>query len=317
MTLRLTVQRDAWTAAVRDAAASLGHMVPVVKGNGYGFGARVLMQHAVLLADTVAVGTIYEAHTVPSSHAPMVLTPVGNDVASLTVHPRAILTVGSPHHLATLQRLGFQGRVVIKLRSTMNRYGIDPAELDALRRAVDAAGIELAGWSLHPPLASTGSDHAAEASSWMAQLDPVVPLYVSHLSANSLATLRGQYPRHHIVARSGTELWLGDKSHVRLSTDVIDVRRGVTGTAGYRPNAVPSGATIVMVGAGSSHGIAALADGASPFHFDKQRMPLLEAPHMHTSMLVVHAGLPCPSFSDSIDVQQPMTRVTPDVIDWV
>lgn len=292
-------------------------MIPVIKGNGYGFGAPVLMQHAVLFADTIAVGTIYEAHTVPSSHAPMVLTPVGDDVATLTVHPRAILTVGSLQHLETLQRLEFRGRVVIKLRSTMNRYGIDVDQRDSIRRAVEQTDIELAGWSLHPPLATADDDHATEASSWLTELDPTVPFYVSHLSANSLAELRRRYPKHHIVARSGTELWLGDKSHVHLSTEVLEVRGDVTGTAGYRPNAVPAGATIVIVGAGSSHGIAALVDGASPFHFGKQRMALLEAPHMHTSMLVVHVGSPCPSYGDSIDVQQPMTRVTPDVIDWV
>lgn len=317
MTLRLTVQRDAWSAAVRHTASSLGDMVPVIKGNGYGFGARVLMPHALLFADTIAVGTIYESHTVPSSHAPMVLTPVGDDVTSLTVHPRAILTVGSPHHLATLQRLGYHGRIVIKLRSSMNRYGIDPDECTAIRSAAEASGIDIAGWSLHPPLAEDGRDHAGEASTWLSRLDSTLPFYVSHIGAASLTALRTQYPQHRIVARSGTELWLGNKAHVRLSTDVIDVRRGVTGTAGYRPNAVPSGATIVMVGAGSSHGIAALTDGASPFHFGNQRMPLLEAPHMHTSMLIVNADSPCPNYGDPIDVQQPMTRVFPDVIDWV
>jgi hypothetical protein len=46
-------------------------------------------------------------------------------------------------------------------------------------------------------------------------------------------------------------------------------------------------------------------------------MSLLEAPHMHTSMLIVNAESPCPQYGDSIDVQQPMTRVFPDVIDWV
>jgi alanine racemase len=317
VTLRLTVQRDAWSAAVRSTASSLGDMIPVIKGNGYGFGAHVLMSHAILFADTIAVGTIYESRTVPSSHAPMVLTPVGNDVGSLTVHPRAILTVGSPDHLTTLQRLGYNGRIVIKLRSSMNRYGIDPDECNAIRGTAETSGIEIAGWSLHPPLAENGRDHASEVSTWLSRLDATLPLYVSHVGAASLTALRSQHPQHRIVVRSGTKLWLGDKAHMRLSTEVVDVRRGVTGTAGYRPNAVPSGATIVMVGAGSSHGIGALTDGASPFHFGKQRMPLLEAPHMHTSMLIVNAESPCPQYGDSIDVQQPMTRVFPDVIDWV
>lgn len=317
MTLRLTVQRDAWSAAVRTTAAALGDMVPVVKGNGYGFGARVLMQHAILLADTIAVGTIHESRTVPTSHAPMVLTPVGDDIGSLTVHPRAVLTVGSTSHIATLRRLGFAGRVVIKLRSSMNRYGADTDELAAVRRAADDAGLETVGWSLHPPLPADGHDHAAEATVWLSRLDDDLPLWVSHLTADSLAELRAAHPSHRIVARSGTDLWLGDKSHLRLSAEVLEVRRHSGGTAGYRPRDVAPGASLVMVGAGSSHGVTELADGLSPFHFGNRRMALLEPPHMHTSMLIVDAGSPCPAYGDSVDVQQPMTRVTPDVIDWV
>jgi hypothetical protein len=310
VTLRLTVERDAWTAAVRATAARLGDLVPVVKGNGYGFGAHILMPHAIMLADTVAVGTIHESRTVPSSHAPMVLTPVGDDVKALTVHPRAVLTVGSTNHVATLGRLGFTGRVV-------NRYGADPDELAAVRRAVDEAGLELAGWSLHPPLPTDGRDHAAEASAWLSRLDGTLPLWVSHLDADSLEALRAAHPERRIVARSGTELWLGDKTHLRLSTEVLDARPHGGGVAGYRPREVATGTTVVMVGAGSSHGVTELAGGLSPFHFGNRRMDLLEPPHMHTSMLVVEAGAPCPAYGDSVDVQQPMTRVTPDVIDWV
>lgn len=317
MTLRLTVERDAWTAAVRATAAGLGDMVPVVKGNGYGFGARILMPHAILLADTVAVGTIHESRTVPSSHVPMVLTPVGDDIGALTVHPRAVLTVGSTNHVATLRRLGFSGRVVIKLRSSMNRYGVDPDELDGIRRAVDDAGLELAGWSLHPPLPNDSHDHASEASAWLSRLDGTLPLWVSHLGRDSLAAVRAAHPERRIVARSGTELWLGAKTHLRLSTEVLEVRTPAGGVAGYRPREVAAGSVVVMVGAGSSHGVSELAGGLSPFHFGNRRMDLLEPPHMHTSMLVVEAGAPCPAYGDSVDVQQPMTRVTPDVIDWV
>jgi hypothetical protein len=317
VTLRLTVQRDAWLAALRTAAVRFDDIVPVIKGNGYGFGAPVLMQHAILLADTVAVGTVFESRTVPTSHAPMILTPVGNDMAALTVHPRSILTVGSTQHVATLRRLGFGGRVVIKLRSSMNRYGIGEHDIDTMCRAVRDAGLEHAGWSLHPPLPVNGKDHAPEASSWLSRLNDSLPLYVSHLHADSLDALRTNHPKRRIIARSGTELWLGDKSPVRLSSDVLEVRRDGADIAGYRPHPVPHGASIVMVGAGSSHGVTELAGGLSPFHFANQRMALLEAPHMHTSMLVVDPTAPCPNYGDTVDVQQPMTRVTPDAIDWV
>ena len=56
--------------------------------------------------------------------------------------------------------------------------------------------------------------------------------------------------------------------------------------AGYRLIEVADDGHLVVVGAGSAHGVAALPDGASPFHFARTRMAMLEPPHMHTSMLV-------------------------------
>jgi hypothetical protein len=38
---------------------------------------------------------------------------------------------------------------------------------------------------------------------------------------------------------------------------------------------------------------------------------------MHSSMVVVPRGEVAPRVGDSVDVQQPMTRVTVDTIDWV
>ena len=70
-----------------------------------------------------------------------------------------------------------------------------------------------------------------------------------------------------------------------------------------------------MVGCGSTNGVGALEDGRSPFHFAKQRLPMLEAPHMHTTMLSV-TGDTCPQAGDWVDVQQPLTRVHPDVVVW-
>lgn len=38
---------------------------------------------------------------------------------------------------------------------------------------------------------------------------------------------------------------------------------------------------------------------------------------MHVSMVFVESGVPTPYVGDRVDVQQPMTRVHVDVIDWV
>ena len=110
---------------------------------------------------------------------------------------------------------------------------------------------------------------------------------------------------------------------VALHADVIAVRNTTFGTAGYRATKISTNANtrLVMVGCGSSHGVGALGDvdalgdSSSPFHFARQRLAMLEPPHMHTTMLSVD-GDPCPQAGDWVDVQQPMTRVYPDVIAW-
>ena len=127
MTVRLTVQRAAWEAHVGAVAAAVDGLVPVVKGNGYGFGRATLHPVAAGLATRVCVGTVHELDHVAPGVTPVVLTP------TLAAPPDdgPILTVGSPAHVDALA--GWGGRVVVKLRSSMLRYGVAPD--DAARAA--------------------------------------------------------------------------------------------------------------------------------------------------------------------------------------
>ena len=77
MTLQLNVDSAAWRRHVSETAKSLGDLIPVVKGNGYGFGRATLIEHAQKISSDIAVGTIFETHDVPSSCRSFVLTPVG------------------------------------------------------------------------------------------------------------------------------------------------------------------------------------------------------------------------------------------------
>ena len=60
MTLRLTVDTDDWRAHVDHVVRCYPGLVPVVKGNGYGFGRGPLAAIAAELSDTLAVGTVHE-----------------------------------------------------------------------------------------------------------------------------------------------------------------------------------------------------------------------------------------------------------------
>jgi len=130
MTVRLTVRRAAWERHVAAIAASVDGLLPVVKGNGYGFGRAVLHPVAATLADRVCVGTVSELDHIPLGVTPIVLTPTLRPPADAT----PILTVGNAAHVDVLD--GWGGRVVVKLRSSMRRYGVGPDELpDVLDRA--------------------------------------------------------------------------------------------------------------------------------------------------------------------------------------
>lgn len=316
MTLRLTVESGAWRAHVDNVVSAFDDVLPVVKGNGYGLGRSELLTHAKSIAQDVAIGNVHELTDVPHDMRPFVLTPVGVGVTSV---PRsdAVLSVGSSRDLELLAALGATNPVVIKVESSMHRYGIDVKDARKLRNQAEAAGHNVIAWSIHLPLAGTDDDHADEAIAIARELATDLPIHLSHIGV-AVQRIRAVVS-HRVVVRTGTQLWLGDKSMFGLHADVISVRPASFATAGYRATPIsPSGTSpsrIVMVGCGSTNGVGALEDGRSPFHFAKQRLPMLEAPHMHTTMLSV-AGDTCPQAGDWVDVQQPLTRVHPDVVVW-
>jgi hypothetical protein len=41
-----------------------------------------------------------------------------------------------------------------------------------------------------------------------------------------------------------------------------------------------------------------------------------EHPYMHTSLVIVAAGMPCPQVGDWVDVQSPLITTKADDIEW-
>jgi len=307
MTLTLHVDGAAWRAQARATADAHGDVIAVVKGNGYGFGrARLASEAAALGLSRIAVGTVHElAGLAAFAEPPIVLTPaLGDDVP---LADGAILTVGSVAHVRAAA--GRRLPVVVKLASSMRRYGVDPDGLDTLLAAAADAGLVVDGFALHLPLAGD----PCEVDDWLARVPPGATVAVSHLDAAALHDLRARHPGHRLPIRLGTALWHGGKEALALRADVVDVRPATTPVAGYRHRALPvAGGTLVMVGAGTAHGVRPLPDGRSPFHFARRRLDLVEPPHMHTSMVWVPDGAPCPTEGDEVDVQVPLTYVHPD-----
>ncbi len=286
-------------------ADTVDGLVPVVKGNGYGLGRNELAIAAIRLSPIIAVGTVHELAGLPEEATPVVLTPTL--VAPESTEP--VLTIGSTAHIAALH--GWGGRVIVKLTSSMRRYG-GGIELVA---AAQRAGLRTVGVSIHPPLAGDDDDHRLDIVRHLPDIDPSLDIWVSHLSPSTYESLPAT---HHYKLRLGTYLWHGDREALQLEADVLDTRQVDAGDrAGYRLSPVPADGTLVMIGAGTANGVTTLADGRSPFHFRHQRVGLLEPPHMHTSMVFVPAGEPCPTTGDWVDLQRPLTATTTDELRWI
>ena len=316
MALRLTVQRAAWESHIDAIAASVDGLVPVVKGNGYGFGRQTLHPMIKTLADYVCVGTVHELDHVADRVTPVVLTPSLGPPPMSSSGAAPVMTIGSLEDIAALA--GWRGRVIVKLQSSMRRYGATVDELAAIEFSAHAAGFDVTGFALHLPLAGTDADRLAEVEAWLDRIGIHQPLWLSHLQPQTYGALRARHPDRQFHLRLGTALWHGDKSFLHLHADVHAVHPVTAGDhAGYQLVEVTTDGHVALVSAGSAHGVAALPDGASPFHFARTRLSLLEPPHMHTSMVVVPTGTACPTVGDRVDVQRPLISTLVDEVEWV
>ena len=308
MTVRLSVKQAVWRAHVADVVTRTDGLVPVVKGNGYGFGRLRLAAIAAEFCDTVAVGTVHELGGLPSELDVVVLTPTL--AAPSSAEP--ILTVGSTDHVAALA--GWSGRVIVKLRSAMQRYGGSPALVEA---STDA-GLDVVGVAVHPPLVGTAEERVAQVTEALGPVPPSIPAWVSHVELGEYARLAASDPAREFRLRLGTALWHGDKRALQLDADVLDVKAIAAGDrAGYRLGRVPVDGHLVMIGAGTANGVTPLPDGRSPFHHARTRLALHEPPHMHTSMAFVPGGDPVPAVGDWVDVQRPLHMTTVDEYRWL
>lgn len=265
----------------------------------------------------MCVGTVHELHDVPPELTPVVLTPT----LAAPTSARPVLTVGHVQHVDVLA--GWRGRVMVKLASSMQRYGVPSGELGALVARTRAAGLAIDAYALHLPLAGDDRQRLAEIDAWLPHLEPGIPLWVSHLAPASFQALRAAHPDREWGVRVGTALWHGVPKgpFLQLSADVVHTRPVHSGdVAGYRHASVPVDGTLVAIAAGTAAGVTPLdhADPAqrSPFHFARRRLVLLEPPHMHTSLVVVPAGDPCPAVGDRVDVQRPLTSTVADELVW-
>ncbi|MGN6161417.1 MAG: alanine racemase [Marmoricola sp.] len=321
MSLVMRVDGERWRSHLRTVVERSPGIVPVAKGNGYGFGVGRLARRAEWLGvDTLAVGTYDELDEVVTRFPGdvVVLTPwrpfLPAAVAALS-DDRVIHTIGRAPDLEAVRGR----RIVIEVATSMRRHGFAPEELaDALR---SAAGSRVVAISVHLPL--PGEANGAEFARLLGVIAPaarahgVSQVWVSHLSDAQIqaAAVDGITVR----SRIGTQLWLGDPGAITVEAAVLDVHPIKRGEEyGYRRRRARAAGTIVIVSGGTAHGIgleapagslsardraARVARGGldamgrvrSPFFIGDHHAMFAEPPHMQSSMLLLPQEVAAPT----------------------
>lgn len=340
MSLSLYVDGDRWRSHLRSVMATHPTLVPVIKGNGYGFGnGRLARKAAWLGVDTVAVGTYAEIDDVRTRFdgTILVLTPWRPFEQRVVYDDRIVHTVSRLADLEELLAREDRPRIVLERMTSMRRHGLSARELrEAARMLTRAVTVE--GVALHLPMAH--GSHLAEAERLMTDVVaaglPTRTVYVSHLTDGELAALSSAYPEYSLRPRVGTNLWLGDRGALSVRATVLDAHPVARGDVfGYRGRSAPKAGTILVVSGGTAHGVGleappaadtlrqravSLAKGGldavgfvrSPFTIGGKQRLFAEPPHMQASMLFLPSGTPVPAAGDEIDVRVRFTTTTFD-----
>ena len=336
MALRLNIDAERWRSHQEGVLRQVPGLVPVAKGNGYGFGLELLARESSRLGlDVIAVGIAQEDAAVRAGgwdRDVVVLNPwrPGDEVAAgLLSDSRVITTVSRAEDLRRIAETAPGARVIVELLTSMRRHGLLPE--DASRVSLD--GLTLEGWAIHLP--ATGS--LDEARRLAAAPQAEAPFWLSHLSLENYRRFAEDSPVPTRM-RVGTRLWLGDTQAYRTTATVLDVHRiGKGSTLGYHQAKAPRDGFIVIVSGGTAHGVAlaapvpqrslrqrlvtvaegmlsATGQALSPFTLKGKKRPFAEPPHMHSSMLFVAGEDPLVEVGDEVDVTVRMTTTTPDEI---
>jgi alanine racemase len=279
MPLTLYVDGARWRAHLQQVRDSHPGIVPVLKGNGYGFGIERLASRAAWLGvDTVAVGTYGEVATAatafcgPSGGSVMVLSPWRPFETRAVFERHVIHTIGRLDDLREVAQRGAgdgahdgdRPRVVLERLTSMRRHGFSARDLREAAPLTDGVAVE--GIAMHLPMASTSSTHRSK-SSHLTEVNrlmtdvvaagmPTRRVYISHLTDTELAELRQSYPDYEFRPRVGTDLWLGDRGALAVRATVLDVHPVERGDVfGYRSRTAPAAGTILVVSGGTAHGI--------------------------------------------------------------
>ena len=303
MTFALTVDRALFDKNVNSVIADFkkvnAEVIPVIKGNGYGFTRRLLSNESTKLGlNRIAVGTVFELDQALTDFGNeiVVLEPFNpNDHATIEAWQHAtknnahrIIAVIAGSHFAHAASAGIKFALVEGKTST-HRFGVNPNEILGLING-DQHNIQIVGLNLHLPISDPenldlklfassarvnnkkSSSRLNEIFSWIKAIAPRVnemgwplKLNLSHLSTKDVSHIFDFAQENNlnveVSVRLGTSLWLGNQKALQATGTVLEIHE-LTGDhehVGYRQVDGHGHARLLVVSGGTAHGVALAA----------------------------------------------------------
>lgn len=326
MPLSLHVDGQKWRSHLGAMASAKPSLVPVIKGNGYGFGLEFLAAEATRLGvDVVAVGLASEVVKVRSEFAGEIIVLSPDQRFDDLSDSKVIQTISN---LAVVQNIDTKANLIIEIRTPLNRHGIDIADLNLATETVKDRGLNLRGFTLHLPIADIDNNWVTET---LRKLPESSTVWISHL--RDLEKVRKAFPKLTFRERIGTSLWLGADSALEARATVLENRK-IEGTAGYQQRKVNE--NVIVASGGTAHGIgltapqsdysligrakiiaraleAAFGKMRSPYRWEGKGLDFVETPHMQCSLLTF-SGSNQPKPGDELTLRVRYTTTTFDQI---
>ena len=300
MTFSLNVNaakfRGHLVSVMNSYATSGAELVPVIKGNGYGFGRDLLADEASRLGcNRIAIGTVWELGQALADFAGqiLVLEPFNSSDAPavekwrqhLEHNAARIIVTVSKVDLAAVRSAGAKD-IYLEGKTSLSRFGILPYDMQSISNFDD---LNVLGLSLHLPIVqaahkvdatteiSSAFDGAAlsqsmtETWNWIVLYQEMstkfsLPkhLSLSHVSEDQVKSLKKMVQSYNfdleIEVRVGTKLWLGEPSALQATGTVLQIHE-ITHqqTVGYQQIATGTNKRLIVVSGGTAHGVAMAA----------------------------------------------------------
>jgi hypothetical protein len=298
MPLSLHVDGQKWRSHLSQLISAKPGLVPVIKGNGYGFGLELLAAESTRLGvENVAVGLASEVAKVRTAFAGEIVILSPDQVTELK-DPKIIQTISS---LEVLRSIDASTNVIVEILTPLNRHGIDASEINSALAIIKERGLNLRGFTLHLPIAKIDSK-------WISSTLKLLPdgstVWISHL--HNADQIKKEFTKLFFRERIGTSLWLGADSALEVTATVLENRK-IQGSAGYQQRRTRG--NVIVASGGTAHGIgltapqndfsligrlksiaraleSAFGRMRSPYRHNGKTLDFLESPHMQCSLLI-------------------------------